>query len=254
MVNKSLKKAKQGGKIVQGENDSTMPKSPKSPKASPKVTPVTEDVPKPANEAKAKGKEKAKKGTPPNPPKQGKAEPRPPPTEKERAEATKKAIALIKEGLLTNPKEQEKGNPYIPDGWAKEWKPLLGSYRKFVETCSCFRIEQGMQPAMYTIHLVDGATDTQKAFWEISLEKAWQLFSKNHEARRMSREALGTASLCHLDSTKFVAAAKAMTQKPVPAEKPAGEKRKAEAEAKTPSKKKAKAAKKGKKAAGEDEE
>ncbi|CAE7451449.1 unnamed protein product [Symbiodinium natans] len=227
---KNLKK-KVGGKVVNGEGSpkaspkaapETTATSPKqSPKAAPAAEPVAakkgkKDKKEKTPEAKAKASPKA--GAAFNPPKQGRAAPRPPPTEAEREEAMKKAILLIKEGIAT--KDQSKGAPFILENWHQEWKPVLGPYRKFVESCACFRIVQGSAPAHYSIQVVDGAEDGHKAFWLVNLEKAWQAYCRLKKDKRSVDE--------------FLNAAKEVVRKEVPvaAEEPdteKGKKRKDEA-------------------------
>eukprot|EP00441_Pelagodinium_beii_P011043 CAMPEP_0197687232 /NCGR_PEP_ID=MMETSP1338-20131121/103693_1 /TAXON_ID=43686 ORGANISM="Pelagodinium beii, Strain RCC1491" /NCGR_SAMPLE_ID=MMETSP1338 /ASSEMBLY_ACC=CAM_ASM_000754 /LENGTH=184 /DNA_ID=CAMNT_0043269301 /DNA_START=45 /DNA_END=596 /DNA_ORIENTATION=+ len=118
------------------------------------------------------------KAAPKEAPKSKKPAPRPAPSGKEIEEASKKAIQMIKDGLTANPEAQAKGYPYIPTEWPMEMKPILGAYRKFVESCSCFRIVQGDQPAKYTVQVTSGK-DTSEAIippWELELQKAWMKY------------------------------------------------------------------------------
>merc|ERR1712060_605628 len=130
-----------------------------SPKVSPAVSPKTSPKTEPAQAPK------------------GKAEPCPPPTEAEIAEATPKAVELIIKGLKENPKAQDNGLPYIPDKWALEMKPILGPYKKFVESRPELRLVPGANPAKYTVQLSSDTkaklSNGEKPVWELDLQKAW---------------------------------------------------------------------------------
>eukprot|EP00438_Fugacium_kawagutii_P011787 Skav222961 [mRNA] locus=scaffold1489:764463:770986:- [translate_table: standard] len=261
---KIIKKGKKaGGKIIPGDGEQkgspkvspktapkvspkTSPKtSPKvvpsqSPKLSPKLTPTAS--PKDAKKLKkakaAAAKEKTAEPAAPAkteaPNKPGKAAPRPPPTPEEKQKATTEVIRIIKEGLKREPEVQAKGICWIPKEWSTKWKPILGPYRKFVESCACFQVTPSSTPSNFTIEVVKGAADGPKADWEVFLSKAASLFSQTDK-----------------DKSEFTQLAQAL------ANSSKGEKRKAEAEpaAKSAAKKKLKnkAAKKAKGGEEEDE-
>ncbi|CAE7317455.1 unnamed protein product, partial [Symbiodinium necroappetens] len=105
------------------------------------------------------------------------------------------AISLIKAALAKNPEEQQRGAPYIIDNWHQDWKPILGPYRKFVESCACFRVEQGANSANYTIHVVEGADDGPRPFWIANLNKAWQAYSLLKKEKASVEEFLAEAKV-----------------------------------------------------------
>merc|ERR1740121_1408394 len=104
-----------------------------------------------------------------------------PATEQERKEVTQKAIEVIKKGLKENPEAQKDGKPYLPLEWSKQFKPVLGPYRKFLERCSVFVIKEGDLPPRSTVHLQDGAAAAtpDKLEWEVLLDKTWQVYLHN---------------------------------------------------------------------------
>jgi len=62
-----------------------------------------------------------------------------------------KAICKIKYGLR-QPGAQEDGRPVIPEDWEKLYKPMLGSYIKFLlSRPDQFRVVEGSGPGFYTI-------------------------------------------------------------------------------------------------------
>jgi len=103
-------------------------------------------------------------------------------SEAEREAASQRAIEVIKKGLKENPEAQKDGLPYFPPTWSKEFKPILGGYRKFVEKSSAFVVKAGDIPSMYTIHLQDdkaAATIPNKAEWELKMANTWQTYMHN---------------------------------------------------------------------------
>ncbi|CAE8654002.1 unnamed protein product [Polarella glacialis] len=100
-------------------------------------------------------------------------------TGEERQAAMKKAIEVIEAGLKSESAAQAKGDPFIPKGWRADFKQVLGPYRKFVDSCSHFRVEQGDTASKYTIHLAsDGGGADKLPKWEEELQKAWQTYLK----------------------------------------------------------------------------
>lgn len=97
----------------------------------------------------------------------------------DREKATQKAIAAIKQGLKDNPKAQDDGTPFLLAGWSKDFKPALGSYRKFVERSSAFVVQQGEKDHKYTIRIQDGKAPVQAASkkeWELRLSQSWKSY------------------------------------------------------------------------------
>lgn len=99
---------------------------------------------------------------------------RSPPTEAEIKEATQKAIAMVELGIKKNRGVQESGHRWIPLCWAKEMKPVLGPYKKFVETCPHFRVEPGDTPEKYTVHLRNGDASSSAPAWKLDIQRAWE--------------------------------------------------------------------------------
>ena len=215
---KVIKKGKKaGGKIVPGDAEEkgspkvapkASPKaSPKAaPKASPKDTPKASPkvLPKDAKQLKtAPAKDKSDDAAK-NQPKPGKPAPRPPPSAEEKQKARAEAIRIIKAALKKDPKVQDKGIAFIPDTWSTKFKPVLGAYRKFVESNECFQV-QPTTPSNFIIKVVEGAPEAAKADWVILLRKAYARFEEKNE-----------------DASKFLEKAKAISNEPK------AEKRKAE--------------------------
>lgn len=66
-------------------------------------------------------------------------------------EASCKAICKIKHGLR-QPGAQEDGKPVIPENWESNYKPVLGSFIKFLlSRPDQFKIVEGTGPGFYTI-------------------------------------------------------------------------------------------------------
>eukprot|EP00913_Durusdinium_trenchii_P033005 g30898.t1 len=73
--------------------------------------------------------------------------------------------------------EAKKGNGngfWIPRDWTMNFKPILGPYRKFVDSCACFRTVSSTNQANWTIELVEGGAEATKAVWEVLLGQAYQ--------------------------------------------------------------------------------
>eukprot|EP00933_Yihiella_yeosuensis_P032016 TRINITY_DN25601_c0_g1_i1.p1 TRINITY_DN25601_c0_g1~~TRINITY_DN25601_c0_g1_i1.p1 ORF type:complete len:232 (+),score=69.45 TRINITY_DN25601_c0_g1_i1:82-696(+) len=139
-------------------------------------------VKKGAEKASPKSSPKTSPKIAPNKP--GKAAPRGRPSEAEKKEMTTKAVALITATLKSKEAKevQEKGHPMIPKEWPLEYKPVLGGYRKFVESCSAFTVASGDQPAKYTVHLAEGGGPVKVATkYQEFLQKAWQSFCTSRE-------------------------------------------------------------------------
>jgi len=143
-----------------------------APEEAPAVTPKQAPHASPQQNPQAAPGQKARhensKGTAPAPPK---AE------SKEKAEAAQRAIEAIRKGLAENPAAQDGGHTFIPSAWAKDFKPLLGPYRRFLERSGEFVIVEG--PKGYTVHLADGKAPPLTKRWEINLMRAWQEYLRS---------------------------------------------------------------------------
>mmetsp|Transcript_20672 Transcript_20672/g.30482 ORF Transcript_20672/g.30482 Transcript_20672/m.30482 type:complete len:235 (-) Transcript_20672:105-809(-) len=111
--------------------------------------------------------------------------------EDDKATVKNKAIEVIKRGLATS-QIQVSGDAYIPEVWASKFKPLLGPYRRFVETCGAFKVVQGEIPCKFTVHRMDERLPTSKlvtgARWEVKLRAAWQKYLEEHKESRAPKE------------------------------------------------------------------
>mmetsp|Transcript_82960 Transcript_82960/g.232498 ORF Transcript_82960/g.232498 Transcript_82960/m.232498 type:complete len:239 (+) Transcript_82960:82-798(+) len=230
-------KGKKGKKTKESAAGATA--SPKaSPALAPKAAPAAGGAKSAGAEAAAKAKSQ-KDGPPPIPPLEV------------REAATTRAIAMIKRGLEKEG-AQETGHPYIPGNWSKEFKPVLGPYRKFVQTCGHFKIVDGDIPSNYTIHPVKGEPVTIVAGWETQLRTAWETYvTDTPEKSRSTKEFLEVVEKCvqRAKSAKETANGDGSQKKePSEAPKKAGKRKEAEAAAaegeasKPPMKKKKKAA------------
>eukprot|EP00927_Polykrikos_kofoidii_P075795 TRINITY_DN72250_c0_g1_i1.p1 TRINITY_DN72250_c0_g1~~TRINITY_DN72250_c0_g1_i1.p1 ORF type:complete len:213 (-),score=37.64 TRINITY_DN72250_c0_g1_i1:116-706(-) len=100
---------------------------------------------------------------------------------KDEAQASKKAlrdkaIDVIVQGLKKGRGGQETGHRWMPLNWHTEFKPVLGPYKKFVQSCDLiFRVEHGDNPERYTVHLRNPAK-ADSTGWELELERAWQTY------------------------------------------------------------------------------
>merc|ERR1712129_254393 len=91
-------------------------------------------------------------------------------------------IEVITKGLKENPEVQKDGMPYFPKEWSKEFKPVLGAYRKFVERCSAFIVKAGDIPTWVTVHSQNdksAANNPGKQEWELKLAKTWGTYMHN---------------------------------------------------------------------------
>merc|ERR1719272_353510 len=87
-----------------------------------------------------------------------------------------KAIDVIVTGLKKGRGGQETGHRWMPLNWHTEFKPALGPYKKFVQSCDLiFRIENGDNPERYTVHLRNPDV-VNSGGWELNLEQAWQSY------------------------------------------------------------------------------
>eukprot|EP00811_Abedinium_folium_P001269 NODE_1115_length_2601_cov_8.357720.p1 GENE.NODE_1115_length_2601_cov_8.357720~~NODE_1115_length_2601_cov_8.357720.p1 ORF type:complete len:569 (-),score=222.78 NODE_1115_length_2601_cov_8.357720:821-2527(-) len=65
-----------------------------------------------------------------------------------------RAVCQIKHGVRA-PGSQADSRPFMPEHWDEEFKPTLGSYKKFLlRRCDQFRIVEGGAPGLYTIELL----------------------------------------------------------------------------------------------------
>jgi len=84
-----------------------------------------------------------------------------------------KAICAIKHGLR-QPGAQEDGRAFVPEDWDTEFKPLLGSYIKFLlSRPDQFRVVEGTGPGLFTIENVAGNTTVVAPEWG-SWKKDWK--------------------------------------------------------------------------------
>lgn len=128
----------------------------------------------------------------------------------EKEKLTKMAIQVIKKGLKENPDAQKKGTPFLPREWSKDFKPVLGPYRKFLEKCDAFVLKPGDIPSLYTVHVrgddSEGAKKTPvKAEWEMKLIKSWEEYKHNvKKADRKPEEFIAEARLVSGADNKHV--------------------------------------------------
>jgi len=77
-----------------------------------------------------------------------------------------KAICSIKRGLRQHG-VQHNGKPFMPKTWDKVFKPMLGSYIKFLLTRpDQFRVAEGRGPGLYTVENVAGNATVVAPSWE----------------------------------------------------------------------------------------
>eukprot|EP00930_Biecheleria_cincta_P104628 TRINITY_DN969_c1_g2_i1.p1 TRINITY_DN969_c1_g2~~TRINITY_DN969_c1_g2_i1.p1 ORF type:complete len:396 (+),score=99.49 TRINITY_DN969_c1_g2_i1:86-1189(+) len=77
-----------------------------------------------------------------------------------------KAICQIKQGLR-KPGVQANGKPFMPKTWDRDFKPMLGSYIKFLLTRpDQFRVAEGAGPGLYTIEDVTGNRTVVAPSWD----------------------------------------------------------------------------------------
>mmetsp|Transcript_82862 Transcript_82862/g.238090 ORF Transcript_82862/g.238090 Transcript_82862/m.238090 type:complete len:300 (-) Transcript_82862:236-1135(-) len=108
-----------------------------------------------------------------------KAAPKPEVSAEKRKAIEEKAINVIKEGIEKDKLQKEQGLPFMPQEWPTEFKPILGAYRKFVESCGHFDVVQGEHSAKYTIQVRDAAAiGKPQVRFEMDLRKAWEEYCK----------------------------------------------------------------------------
>lgn len=148
-----------------------------SPKKSPKQAPEAHLGEPKEIDAKLKERRKAKREKIKQETFANKSNPAPEVSAEDREKFKARAIELIKKGLKSDPEEQKKGFPFIPKEWGTEFKPVLGSYARFLEKCDDFVLIQGDVPGRFTVQLADGNIVAKpKSEWEVKLRNTWQVY------------------------------------------------------------------------------
>jgi len=100
-------------------------------------------------------------------------------------DAGAKAICAIKHALR-QPGAQEDGKAFVPEDWDKEFKPMLGSYIKFLlSRPDQFRVIEGSAPGLFTVENV-ASTETVKAPAWGAWKKDWK--GKSEVKRELKSE------------------------------------------------------------------
>jgi len=162
----------------------------------------------------------------------------------EREKATQRAVEAIKQGLKEHPNAQKDGTPFLLSGWSEQFKPILGSYRKFVERCSAFTVQPGDKPHKYTIRIQDGKApaQTSKKEWELRLLQCWKSYVQGvkQEDRNPKDFVEFARELAYQTSRQQIKKQKAAANKANPGDEAASDQEEVKASGEAPKKKKRK--------------